>query len=71
MSEDNIVELTKRERECLQFVSNGWRPAQIAHHLSISKPTVDFHLKGAREKLNAHSIGHAVALAIRHRQIQL
>ena len=71
MRSREVVNLSNRERECLQFVSNGWRPAQIAHHLSISKPTVDFHLKGARVKLQARSIGHAVAQAIRHKQISL
>ena len=71
MGNTEVIDLTKRERECLEFVSHGWRPAQIAHHLSISKPTVDFHLKGARLKLRARSIGHAVAQAIRHKQITL
>ncbi|MEM7302638.1 MAG: helix-turn-helix transcriptional regulator [Pseudomonadota bacterium] len=71
MFKDGVEPLTCRERECLQFVAVGLRPIEIAHRLVITKPTVDFHLKGARQKLKAISIAQAVANAIYYNQISL
>ena len=56
--------LTARERECLQFVAAGYRVARIAHRLSLSEKTVEFHLANARRRLNAQTTGEAVANAV-------
>lgn len=57
--------LTPREAECLYLVACGHRPGVIASRLSISLGTVRGHVEGAREKLHARTVTHAVALALR------
>ena len=57
--------LTPRERDCLAFVADGLRTAELAHRLEVSEATVEFHLANARRKLGARTRDHAVALAIR------
>lgn len=57
--------LTRRERECLLWVSAGktaWETAQI---LGRSQRTIEFHLANAVSKLNASNKVHAATLAIR------
>ena len=57
--------LTPRERDCLAFVAEGHRTAEIAHRLGIAETTVEFHLANARRSLGARTRDHAVALALR------
>ncbi|MEO0330053.1 MAG: LuxR C-terminal-related transcriptional regulator [Pseudomonadota bacterium] len=68
-SNDEILVLSERERECLQFIAFGLRPKQIAYRLEVTESTVKFHLQNVRSKLGAHSIAHAIALGIRYGQI--
>lgn len=56
--------LTPRELECLKWLSAGLRTAEIADKLAISAPTVEFHIKNAREKLLAKTREQAVAQAV-------
>lgn len=63
-TELGLKPLTQRERECLTFVAAGYRVAQISDRLSISRHTVDTHLRAARVKLKALTLAHAVARAI-------
>jgi len=56
--------LSPRERECLLWLSRGLRTAAIADRLGIAQVTVDLHLKGARQKLNAATREEALAKAI-------
>lgn len=58
--------LTPRERDCLSWLSRGLRTAAIADALGIADVTVDLHLKGARQKLNAATREEALAKAITH-----
>ncbi|MEM7428933.1 MAG: helix-turn-helix transcriptional regulator [Pseudomonadota bacterium] len=67
---DRIKPLSVREAECLSFAAAGLRVKQIADRLSLSDRTVEFHLNGARRKLKANSLPHAVARAIHYGQIQ-
>ena len=62
---DACARLTPRERDCLAFVADGLRTAELAHRLEVSEATVEFHLANARRKLGARTRDHAVALAIR------
>jgi LuxR family transcriptional regulator, activator of conjugal transfer of Ti plasmids len=61
--------LTQRQRECLKWSARGKTMSDIATILGVSQRTVLFHLQGARQRLDAQTITHAVATAIRLREI--
>jgi len=56
--------LSGRERDCLQYVAKGQRHDAIAHTLGLARITVEVHLRGARQKLGARTLGEAVAKAL-------
>jgi DNA-binding CsgD family transcriptional regulator len=56
--------LTKRERECLMWVSVGKTSAEIAGILPVSERTIVFHLANARMKLGASNSREAISKAI-------
>ncbi len=56
--------LSKRERECLLWLSRGLRTKEISHKLNLRDVTVNLHITNAKRKLNATTRGHAVAIAI-------
>lgn len=60
---ENVPYLTKRERECLMHIANGYHVPEIATMINISQTTIRYHLDNCREKLGAASTAHAVALA--------
>jgi DNA-binding NarL/FixJ family response regulator len=62
MGEDD---LTARELEVLRLIRDGYRNKQIAHQLTISENTVNFHIKNLMEKLRANDRTHAVTIALR------
>ena len=49
--------LTRRERDCLAFVAEGLRVAELAHRLGVSEATVEFHLVNARRKFRCSDAG--------------
>jgi LuxR family quorum sensing-dependent transcriptional regulator len=55
----------------LSWIASGKSSWEIGEILNISKRTVDEHCTNATRKLNAMNRPHAVALAIRHRLIEL
>ena len=55
------VELTRREQEILDLLSQGFANKEIAQNLSISFDTVRWHLKQVYEKLHVRSRTEAVA----------
>lgn len=57
-------ELTKRERECLLWTTEGKNSWEISQILNVSERTVAFHLNNAAYKLNVCNRQHAVARAI-------
>jgi LuxR family maltose regulon positive regulatory protein len=59
-----MVTLSKRERQVLELVAAGNTTKAIAERLSISEPTVKWHVSRAARKLGAQSRTEAVALAI-------
>jgi LuxR family quorum sensing-dependent transcriptional regulator len=63
--------LTERQREVLRWIANGKDQWETSRILDISPETVKEHLAAAREKLRASSNPHAVALALRDRQLIL
>ncbi|MCH8683719.1 LuxR family transcriptional regulator [Pedomonas mirosovicensis] len=55
--------ITRRERECLQWIARGKSSADIAVILGISENTVNFHIKKLLAKLEVHSRTVAVLRA--------
>lgn len=65
---DPFAELTQRELELLNALSQGWTNLQIARRFGISGNTVKFHLKNLYEKLEVNNRAMAVALYMEHRR---
>ncbi|MBI4301952.1 MAG: response regulator transcription factor [Chloroflexi bacterium] len=63
-------DLTPREREVLQLVSNGATDKEIAAQLFISERTVKNHLHNILEKLQLHNRVQAATYALREGIIQ-
>jgi DNA-binding NarL/FixJ family response regulator len=63
--------LTDREWEILRMLAQGTRNDQIASSLFISPQTVQTHIRNVLAKLGVHSKLEAVALAVRHGQIDV
>ena len=49
------IELSQREREIIQLLTQGMREREIAKELFISDRTVKFHINNAVAKLNAQT----------------
>ncbi len=60
------VKLSKREIECLRWVSAGKTDWEIGQLLDLATPTVHFHVERAKKKLNAATRAQAVALSVLH-----
>jgi DNA-binding NarL/FixJ family response regulator len=61
--------LTNREREILALLARGMTGEQAAAELFLSPETVRTHVRNAMRKLDARTRVHAVALALRLREI--
>ena len=57
--------LSPREKECLKWTADGKTSTEIGRILSISEHTVNHHLYGGMQKLDATNRMHAVAIAVR------
>jgi DNA-binding NarL/FixJ family response regulator len=64
-------DLTPRELEVLQHVSDGNRNRDIAQLLGISEETVKVHVKHVMDKLGAKDRTQAISIAVRRGMIQL
>jgi len=62
-------QLTPRELEILQELSNGANNKRIAETLFISTNTVKAHIKNIYKKMQVHSRAEAVSIAIKKRMI--
>jgi DNA-binding NarL/FixJ family response regulator len=63
---DNLPTLTKREKEILQLISEGFTNNQIAEKLFISPLTVDSHRKNLLTKLNVNNTASLIKLAVQN-----
>lgn len=63
--EDTEYKLTERERQVLNYLSDGNNYQEISDSLYISLDTVRHHIKNIYKKLHVHSQSEAVAKAIR------
>ena len=59
--------LTQKEKEVLQHLSDGLSYKMVADKMGISYYTVNTHVKKIYEKLQVHSIGEAVSMAIKNK----
>ncbi len=59
--------LTQKEKEVLQHLADGLSYKMVADKMGISYYTVNTHVKKIYEKLQVHSIGEAVSLAIKNK----
>jgi DNA-binding NarL/FixJ family response regulator len=59
-------DLTLREREILQLISEGSTTKQIAERINISIKTVETHRKNIMDKLNLHTVAELTRYAIRN-----
>jgi DNA-binding NarL/FixJ family response regulator len=63
--------LSAREREILDLLAAGKTGEEAARDLFLSPETVRTHVRNAMRKLDANTRVHAVALAVRQREISL
>ncbi len=57
---DAAYPLTRRERQIIELLAQGWCIKQIAGALGISTGTVKFHVQGIHAKTESQSSGEAV-----------
>ena len=61
LKDDPFEQLTRREREVLDALSQGWSNTQISARLGISENTVKYHLKLIYGKLGVANRATAIA----------
>lgn len=66
---EQVHELSPREREIFDLLAQGLTGAQAAKRLFISPETVRTHIRNAMTKLEARTRVHAIALALRQKEI--
>jgi len=59
-----MVKLSPREKETLEWLAAGVRPSQIAEKMKIGFRTVDKYINNAKRKLKAKSRDQAIAKAL-------
>jgi DNA-binding CsgD family transcriptional regulator len=59
------VELSKREIDCLQVAAEGKTARETSEQLALATRTANFHINNAMNKLGASNKTHAVVLAMR------
>lgn len=69
--EHSAPALSRRERECLQWLGAGLRTKEIAERLRIKPVTVDLHLATARRKLGTRTRAQTIARAVARGVIEL
>ena len=60
---DECAQLTPRERDCVRTLAQGYREAEVANLIGISKVTVRYHLDNVAQKFGCKTRTQAVALA--------
>ena len=61
MENQKDLTVTKRELECLFWLSNGLTAKEIAREMHISSRTVESYMKKIRYKTNLHRRSHIIA----------
>lgn len=68
--DETIGSLTAREREVLAWTAVGWRQAEIADSLGLSKRTVENHLRNVRRRLGVATTAEAIRAGIHNGEIE-
>lgn len=63
-TESTWATLTKREREIIKLIAEGYKNREIADYLCISTKTVDKHRTNLMKKLDLHNVAGLTAVAI-------
>ncbi|CAN5785563.1 hypothetical protein BH23DEI1_BH23DEI1_00180 [soil metagenome] len=58
-----VAQLTRRERQVLERLADGWDNSQIAHDLGLAEQTVRNYVTNIYEKVGVHSRAEAVVWA--------
>lgn len=66
-----LAQLTPRQREILQLITEGKTTKQIAAALAVSVKTVETHRAQLMERLGIHDVAGLVRYAIRHGLVQI
>jgi DNA-binding NarL/FixJ family response regulator len=64
----DITRLTKREKQVLMLIGNGFESDKIAEELNLSNETIKTHRKNIRNKLNLNSYGDLVKFAVENKK---
>ena len=64
-------EMTPRQKEILQLLAEGRPMKEIAHILTLSEKTVEFHKHHIRESFNLHSTADIVLFALKQGLISI
>ena len=67
----DVAVLSPRERQVMALLAGGLKGPQVAERLHISPDTVRTHVENAMNKLDARTRAHAIAIALRHRLIEI
>ena len=67
----NSIPLTKRQRETLEWVGDGYTTQETADHMGLTQATVEKHLRLARENLSVNTTAQAITKASFQNQIYL
>ncbi len=65
---DDDLPLTKREREILYYIADGFNNSQIGEKLFISARTVETHRTNIMQKLDIHDAANLVRFALSKKQ---
>ena len=68
LARDPFSDLTRREKELLAALAEGWTNSQIATRTGISRNTVKYHLKNLYDKLGVNNRAMAVAMYVHNVQ---
>ncbi len=63
----SLENLTRKEKEVLEFIMSGIATSEIADTMKISINTVNFHMKNIFTKLGVHNKTQATALVYKHK----
>jgi DNA-binding NarL/FixJ family response regulator len=69
MEAKSVMLLTRREKEVLNLIADGFTNVEIADKLFVSASTVDSHRKNLISKLNVKNTAALVRTALEHRLI--
>ncbi len=67
---DSCAQVTPRQREVLELVTKGFPAKVIAHQLSISPKTVEFHKKTMMRTLAVRNTAELIRFAVEHRLVE-